>query len=164
MAPSSATVRADHAPSLETFSAAETHRKTSKPPKTPNCTLEDKLWPTRVGPGRDSLVRVRHAPSVKNWHGCGWRLLDRKKPATIVERHVSWENQPKWEDLIPQKKTKNKKQKNLVKNSAKKHIRKSLLNPNPVKSFARGHQPPTDLIRGIKNSKALMALGHKKLH
>jgi hypothetical protein len=41
--------------------------------------------------------------------------------------------------------------------------RKSLPNPNPVKPFVGEHQPPPDLSNpgGNKNSKTLMAWGHK---
>jgi hypothetical protein len=94
-----------------------------------------------------SLARVGHAPSVKNRYGYGWRLLDRKNPATIVERHVSWKNQSKWANLTPKKETQTKQNKTR--------------SETPVKSSAEEHQPLPNLIRGNKNFKALMARGHK---
>jgi hypothetical protein len=52
---------------------------------------------------------------------------------------------------------------NPVRNSARKHTRKSLPNPNPMKPSVGEHQPPPDLsnLGGNKNSKTLMAWGHK---
>ncbi len=40
-------------------------------------------------------VTLGHALSVKNRHGRGWRLLDRKTPVTAVERRMSSKIQPK---------------------------------------------------------------------
>lgn len=122
------------------------------------------FWKTSYDPypsvqGVTSLVRVGHASSLKNWHSRGWRLLDQKKPTATVERRVSWKNQPRWADLTPKKETKTKK--NQVRNFAKKHTRKSLPHPNPVKSFAEEHQPPPNLTQGNKNSTALMVGGHQ---
>jgi hypothetical protein len=54
------------------------HRKT---PTSPGKTSRD---PHTLGQGETSLARVGHTLSMKDRHGCGWRLLDRKKPTTTV--------------------------------------------------------------------------------
>jgi len=63
-----------------------------KSPTAPWKTICDPHAPVQ---GVTSLVHVGHAPSMKNWHDRGCRLLDRKKPASSVERRVSWKNQLK---------------------------------------------------------------------
>jgi hypothetical protein len=43
----------------------------------------------------------------------------------------------------------------------RRHTRKSLPNPNLMKSYGRKHQPPPDLTRGTKNSIVLKAGRHQ---